>query len=296
MSTVIYQNPFASSDTDRKEIWEMLVERDIIAFCAADWSRVEHDFVEVTFMGLHAHGKQNPDSWTVSFPDLESYKEEWIKQAKDFGSTEWQGNVEQALYEATTLRDIEISGRSALAHKKFDGQIRTKSGETVTLNWQTLYQCQKVEGKWKISGFVGYLPHPMGSSQESQPAGKAVPAGASQHKTAGPYSPVLTVSPGQLVVISGQAAIDNEGNVIGDTIEEQTRVTLDNCRTQLQTAGVDLKDVFKVNVYLTDLDNWPRFNEIYQTYFPKPLPVRTAVQTPLLMTLLVEIEMWAVKK
>jgi 2-iminobutanoate/2-iminopropanoate deaminase len=153
-----------------------------------------------------------------------------------------------------------------------------------------------VEGKWKISGFVGYLLHPMGSSRESLPAGKAVPVGASQHKTAGPYSPVLTVSPGQLVVISGQAAIDNEGNVIGDTIEEQTRVTLDNCRTQLQTAGVDLKDVFKVNVYLTDLDNWPRFNEIYQTYFPEPLPVRTAVQTPLLMTLLVEIEMWAVKK
>ncbi len=125
---------------------------------------------------------------------------------------------------------------------------------------------------------------------------KKVPEGAKQHITAGPYSPVLEVEFNKLVLISGQAPIDMEGNIIGTTIEEQTHFTLENCKKQLAQAGCTLDDVFKVNVYLTDLDMWPKFNEVYVTYFNKPLPVRTAVQTGLLYTFLVEIEMWAAKK
>ena len=50
---------------------------------------------------------------------------------------------------------------------------------------------------------------------------KVVPEGAKQHMTAGPYSPVLEVSNfKKLVLISGQAAVDMDGKVIGDTIEE----------------------------------------------------------------------------
>ncbi|MDH3648966.1 MAG: RidA family protein [Saprospiraceae bacterium] len=291
-----YKNPFATSDPDRKQIWEMLVERDIVAFCAADWAMVEHDFIKENFMGIDARGKHNPDSWALTFPDLQFYQAEWLKQARDFAATEWSVDAEQAILDATTLRDIEIKGDSALAHKKFDGILRKKNGEQAVLNWQTLYRCRKIDDNWKIVGFTGYMPHPMGGISTSMVAGKSVPEGASQHKTAGPYSPVLTISPGQLVVISGQAALNKAGDVVGDTIEEQTQQTLANCQHQLLSAGVDLRDVFKVNVYLTDLDNWPRFNEVYKTYFTEPLPVRTAVQTPLLMTLLVEIEMWAVKK
>ena len=125
---------------------------------------------------------------------------------------------------------------------------------------------------------------------------KKVPAGASQHKTAGPYSPVLEVETNKLVLISGQCPIDMDGNVIGETIEEQTEYTLENCKTQLAKAGCTLADVFKVNVFLTDLDNWPRFNEVYSKHFPEPRPVRTAVQAGLLYTFLVEIELWAAKK
>ncbi len=135
----------------------------------------------------------------------------------------------------------------------------------------------------------------MTASDSPSPA-KMLPAGASQHTTAGPYSPVLIVSPGQLVVLSGQAAIDHDGKVIGETIEEQTRLTLENCRTQLATAGCTFQDVFKVNVYLTDLAEWPRFNTVYREFLPEPRPVRTAVQAGLLMNLKVEVEMWAVKK
>ena len=174
--------------------------------------------------------------------------------------------------------------------------LKKKNGSSDRLNWQTLYRCRKINGQWKIAGFTGYMPHPMGFQADAPAAGKQLPTGAGQHVTAGPYSPVLQVTPGQIVVISGQAAIDKSGTIIGDTIEEQAHYTLKNCQHQLQSGGCDLNDVFKVNVYLTDLDNWPRFNEVYKTYFREPKPVRTAVQTPLLYTLLVEIEMWAIKK
>ena len=369
-----YKNPFPAADVDRHEIWQMLVERDIIAFCQESWEMVNDDFIKENFIGIDAGKRHNPDSWRLGFPDLEHYKEEWLRQARDFAQTQWAEDPERALYHATTLRDIDIQGDSAVAHKKFDGEILKTNGEKTVLNWQTLYHCRKIGGRWKIAGFTGYLPHPMGfggeqgtggrqqlrdalqskdefqsrdglqlkdelQSQEglqpkdeirfqaeqeilikpqtqekqqnldrsrtenkqriqdeTQIAAKQVPSGAKQHDTAGPYSPVLQVTPGQLVVISGQAAIDQTGRVVGNTIEEQTHYTLENCRRQLITAGCDLNDVFKVNVYLTDLANWPDFNEVYKTYFHAPLPVRTAVQTPLLLTFLVEIEMWAVKK
>jgi 2-iminobutanoate/2-iminopropanoate deaminase len=121
------------------------------------------------------------------------------------------------------------------------------------------------------------------------------PKDAKQHVTAGPYSPVLEIDATRLVVISGQVAIDLDGNVIGTTVEEQTQATLENCARQLATAGCTLGDVFKVNIYLTDLENWARFNAVYEGMMHEPLPVRTAVQAVLLPGFLVEIEMWAVK-
>ena len=124
---------------------------------------------------------------------------------------------------------------------------------------------------------------------------KRVPPGAVQHATAGPYSPVLEVNAERLVVLSGQVAVDLDGAVVGTTIEEQTRATLDNCSRHLAAAGAALADVFKVNVYLADLSDWTRFNAVYQAMMPAPLPARTAVQAVLLPNFRVEIEMWAVK-
>ena len=124
---------------------------------------------------------------------------------------------------------------------------------------------------------------------------KVRPEGARQHATAGPYSPVLEVDATRLVVISGQVAVDMSGEVVGSTIEEQTRATLENCTAQLASADCTLGDVFKVNIYLTDLDQWARFNAVYEEMMAEPLPVRTAVQAVLLPGFLVEIEMWAVK-
>ncbi|MDA9100872.1 RidA family protein [Planktomarina sp.] len=116
-----------------------------------------------------------------------------------------------------------------------------------------------------------------------------------QHATAGPYSPVLEVRTKSIVVISGQAALDLKGNVNTTDFEEQSVITLQNCLTQLTAAGCSFSDVFKVNVFLTDLSDWPKFNGIYEKMMQKPFPVRTAVQAGLLHDFLVEIEMWAAK-
>lgn len=126
---------------------------------------------------------------------------------------------------------------------------------------------------------------------------KKLPKNAIQHKTAGPYSPVLVVDDfDEIIVISGQAPLDLEGNLVGTTIEEHTRKTLENCLNQLSYAGVNFEDVFRVNVYMDDLNEWDRFNEVYKEIMPKPYPARTAVGVKLLQGFKVEIDMWASKK
>ncbi len=138
-------------------------------------------------------------------------------------------------------------------------------------------------------------PAPSTAQQDSSTA-KRVPAGAIQHSTAGPYSPVLEIEAKRIVVISGQVALDLDGNILGDTIEDQTRATLENCRRQLATAGCTFADVFKVNAYMADLADWDRFNAVYVEMLPEPRPVRTTIGAKLLQTFLIEIEMWAAKR
>lgn len=293
---MIMQNPFNETDIDRRYMWEMLVKRDIEAFLKEDWSMVANDFIAEGFIGIDGCDSVNPDSWKFRFPNLDSYKIDWLKQAGAFKETEWAEDPEAALFRVSNISVIEITGDSALVRKKFCGDITKSDGQKTAFLWQTLYYCQKLNGQWKITGFTGYLPysvHPF--DHPAQPA-KRLPANTEQHKTAGPYSPVLIINPGELVVISGQAAIDPAGNIIGDTIENQAAYTLDNCKTILQRAGCRMEDVFKVNVFMKNMDEWTRFNAIYKKYFATPMPVRTTVQAGLLPDLLVEIEMWAVKK
>lgn len=286
----IYHNPFPA-DPDRAQIWEMLVERDFRAFVAGDWSLVADDFLPDSFVAVDGQMRSNPDSWRLGFRTLDDYRASWQEQST--AMRDLVVDLETGLYEATTLRDIEVDGDRAIAHKKFDGQARRHDGSLITLRWQSLYLCKRVDGRWRILGFVGYLPNPMGDTAPSVP-NKQLPERTTQHVTAGPYSPVLTVRADRLAVISGQAAIAEDGTLIGKSIEEQTRATLDNCAQQLAAAGCAFRDVFKVNVYLADMSLWEPFNAVYREVMPAPMPVRTAVGVTLLDGLLVEVEMWAV--
>lgn len=157
-------NPFPS-DPDRREIWEILMRRDFDAFLAADWSLTLPDFLESEFQGIDGGKQPNPDQWTLKYASLAPYRDEWLRQAAEFTNVEFRGiSKRDFLFETCTLQDIEIQENRAVAHKKFDGRTETIQGEEVRLLWQTLYFLKKVEGLWKISGFVGYLPNPLGQT------------------------------------------------------------------------------------------------------------------------------------
>ena len=104
---------------------------------------------------------------------------------------------------------------------------------------------------------------------------------------AGAYSP--GVRAGNLLFVSGQTPRDPAtGQIVGTTIEEQSRLTLANVERILRLAGATLEHVVGVTVYLADEDDWGRFNEVYKTVFRAPYPTRAVVGAQL-RGILVEI-------
>ncbi|HJQ14877.1 MAG TPA: RidA family protein [Anaerolineales bacterium] len=102
------------------------------------------------------------------------------------------------------------------------------------------------------------------------------------------YSPGLRV--GDFIFVSGQVPRDPAtGQMVGETIEEQTAQVLENVKAILEAGGATLADVVKVSAHLADLSLFDRYNEVYVTYFPDPKPTRTTVGSRLL-GFLVEID------
>ncbi|MEK5175438.1 RidA family protein [Heyndrickxia sp. FSL W8-0496] len=77
------------------------------------------------------------------------------------------------------------------------------------------------------------------------------------------------------VYVAGQTPINAETGEMPATIEEQTRQALMNIKHVLAAAGAKLEDVIKINTYLTDLNDFDKYNEVYKEFFKDPLPVRT---------------------
>jgi enamine deaminase RidA (YjgF/YER057c/UK114 family) len=286
-------SPFARTDAERHEIWDMLVRRDSDAYLRQDWSAVEPDFITEGFYGIDARGSADASDWRLSFASLATYRDEWLRQAAETARTADNARARAALFHATQLSAIDIQGDIAMAYKGFNGELPHRDGSATRLHWQTLYVCRRHQARWKIASFVGYLPYESDSGTHRA----HFAAATSQHAGAGPYTPVMGVAAdARLFVISGQAPLDEQGRVVGSTIEEQSRATLANCRRQLEAAGCSLTDVFKATVYLTDLTHWQAFNVVYRELMQAPFPARTAVQTGLLPGFLVEIEMWAARR
>lgn len=82
---------------------------------------------------------------------------------------------------------------------------------------------------------------------------------------------------GQLVYIAGQVPRDAHRELVGETIEEQTVAVLHNVRAVLQSAGCALGDLVQVNVYLSDLGEFARFNQTYAQVMGDSTPARTTV-------------------
>lgn len=93
----------------------------------------------------------------------------------------------------------------------------------------------------------------------------------------GPYSPGMTF--GKLVFVSGQAGRDPAtGKLAGDTVEVQTEQVLKNIATILAAAGSSMQHVLRCGVFLVDMKEFPKMNEIYARAFGSHRPARTTVE------------------
>lgn len=112
-------------------------------------------------------------------------------------------------------------------------------------------------------------------------------------KAVGPYS--QGVSFDRLIFTSGQIGLDPQtGKLVPGGIIEQTRQVMRNLTAVLTAAGSDLRNVIKATVFLTDMKDFPGFNEIYAEYFPDTLPARSTFQVAALpLDAIIEIEMIA---
>ncbi|MBD7968755.1 RidA family protein [Paenibacillus gallinarum] len=110
----------------------------------------------------------------------------------------------------------------------------------------------------------------------------------------GPYS--QAVEAGGFIFTSGQLGIDPATGEFGATVEEQTRLSLENVKAILEAAGAGLTQVVKTTVFLKDMNDFVRVNEVYSSFFEQPYPARSAVEVARLpKDALVEIETIVVK-
>ncbi len=92
----------------------------------------------------------------------------------------------------------------------------------------------------------------------------------------GTYSQAVKV--GSTVYMSGQIPLIPESmEMVEGDMEQQIRRVFDNLQAVAQAAGGSLSDVAKLNVFLTDLSNFPVVNEVMADYFSQPYPARAAI-------------------
>jgi len=100
---------------------------------------------------------------------------------------------------------------------------------------------------------------------------------------------------GDLIITSGQAALDKAGNIVGaGDFDAQAAQTFDNLAELLEAAGSDLSKVIKVTIYLKDMANFPKILELREGYFKPPYPADTIVEVSSLALPELEIEVEAI--
>lgn len=111
----------------------------------------------------------------------------------------------------------------------------------------------------------------------------------------GPYSQGIRF--GHLVFSSGQIPIDPSTGEVVEGVEAQTRQACENLQAVLKASGATLEDVLKTTVFIKDMNDFGKVNEIYGEYFSKPFPARSCVEVARLpKDVLVEIEAIAAVK
>ena len=118
-------------------------------------------------------------------------------------------------------------------------------------------------------------------------------------KTFGPYSPIRKA--GNFYYVSGQVGVDPETNECGHTVEEQAAQALTNIEDLLASVRLTMQNVIKTTIYVKNMRDFAKVNEVYAGHFDQPYPARATVEVSDLphvggeANILVEIEAIAYK-
>ncbi|GIN17972.1 MULTISPECIES: RidA family protein [Shouchella] len=108
----------------------------------------------------------------------------------------------------------------------------------------------------------------------------------------GPYSQGMIV--GNLFFSSGQIPLTPAGELVTGGVEEQTHQVFANVKAVLEEAGSSLEKVVKATVFIKDMNDFPRINEVYGSYFREHKPARSCVEVARLpKDVLIEVEVIA---
>jgi 2-iminobutanoate/2-iminopropanoate deaminase len=98
-------------------------------------------------------------------------------------------------------------------------------------------------------------------------------------KAIGPYSQAVQVEKGKMTFLSGQIPLDPKtGEIVQGDATVQTQRVMENLKAVLNAAGLDFSHVVRCGLFLTDLNDFAKVNEVYGRYFQGPPPARATVQ------------------
>ncbi|MGL5550184.1 MAG: RidA family protein [Culicoidibacterales bacterium] len=93
----------------------------------------------------------------------------------------------------------------------------------------------------------------------------------------GPYSQAVLA--GDTLYVSGQIPFDPQTmTLVSDDVQEQTHQCLKNLQAIVEAAGLTMKQIVKVGIFITDMDEFALINEVYAQYFSEHKPARSTVQ------------------
>jgi 2-iminobutanoate/2-iminopropanoate deaminase len=118
------------------------------------------------------------------------------------------------------------------------------------------------------------------------------PADAGFVQTPLPFS--LATQVGNLLFVSGQASVDENGAIVSGTFEDEFRRSMENLKRILEAANSGMDRVAQVRAYIRDASNVPLYNQLYREYFSEPFPARTTITNCLSEALHFEIDCIAV--
>ena len=111
----------------------------------------------------------------------------------------------------------------------------------------------------------------------NQPSDREIISSQKAPAAIGPYSQAVRV--GDRLYLSGQLGLDPAtGKFAGQGFEAQARQALENQKAILEDAGFSLKDVVQCQVFVTDMNNYPKFNTIYKESFSEDFPARAVLE------------------